>query len=379
MANPAPPTSCVGESGVRSSGCCSSSACSSRSSLSNSAVGDDRRVPDVVAELVVAHLVGELLPLRGAGRRRRDRLRCRGCSAHPGRLSERDRHSGSDAGPAGSIRKPGRHADDRSQANLDAMPHPIMFRDDDFGLAEAAQASRWASRRRSRRSRTAGRCSARRRCSSMYGGSAKTDQRGEYVQYPYSILVKVDECDRKALEQDSRFFYPGLHGPVGLAGPGLHGDAEGRLGRGPRTRRRVVPVGRAEETHQAARRSLTRHAAAMVRSEAMSFASPFPDVEIPTASVYDYLFGDIDDADADRVALVDAKSGSRDQLPRDGRAHRRVRRCAGRPRHRRRRRRRACWRRTVPRSRSPSTASCARAPRPPPSTRCSPPRTSPSS
>ena len=41
----------------------------------------------------------------------------------------------------------------------------------------------------------------------------------------------------------------------------------------------------------------------------MSFASPFPDVEIPAASVYDYLFGDIDDADADRIALVDAKSG----------------------------------------------------------------------
>ncbi len=41
----------------------------------------------------------------------------------------------------------------------------------------------------------------------------------------------------------------------------------------------------------------------------MSFASPFPDVEIPNASVYEYLFGNIDDADADRVALVDAKTG----------------------------------------------------------------------
>jgi len=41
----------------------------------------------------------------------------------------------------------------------------------------------------------------------------------------------------------------------------------------------------------------------------MSFASPFPDVEIPAASVYDFLFGNIDDADADRIALVDAKTG----------------------------------------------------------------------
>jgi acyl-CoA synthetase (AMP-forming)/AMP-acid ligase II len=42
----------------------------------------------------------------------------------------------------------------------------------------------------------------------------------------------------------------------------------------------------------------------------MSFASPFPQVQIPTTSVYDYLFGDLDEADADRVALVDAASGT---------------------------------------------------------------------
>src|SRR5689334_24530590 len=41
----------------------------------------------------------------------------------------------------------------------------------------------------------------------------------------------------------------------------------------------------------------------------MSFASPFPEVDIPSTSVYDFLFGEIDDADLDRVALVDAKSG----------------------------------------------------------------------
>ena len=72
----------------------------------------------------------------------------------------------------------------------------------------------------------------------------------------------------------------------------------------------------------------------------MSFASPFPQVHIPTTSLYDYLFGDLDDADADRVALVDAKTGAettyRDMIA----AHRRVRRRARCPRHRRRRRRR---------------------------------------
>jgi len=41
----------------------------------------------------------------------------------------------------------------------------------------------------------------------------------------------------------------------------------------------------------------------------MSFASPFPEVEIPSTGVYDFLFAGIDDAHLDRVALVDAKSG----------------------------------------------------------------------
>ena len=42
----------------------------------------------------------------------------------------------------------------------------------------------------------------------------------------------------------------------------------------------------------------------------MSFASPFPDVDIPSVSVYDYLFGNLDAADGERVALVDAKQGT---------------------------------------------------------------------
>src|ERR1700712_1951317 len=42
----------------------------------------------------------------------------------------------------------------------------------------------------------------------------------------------------------------------------------------------------------------------------MSFSSPFPQVHIPTGSLYDYLFGDLAEDDADRIALVDAKSGA---------------------------------------------------------------------
>ena len=41
----------------------------------------------------------------------------------------------------------------------------------------------------------------------------------------------------------------------------------------------------------------------------MSFWSPFPDVVIPDVSVHEYLFGDLDKADEDRVALVDVANG----------------------------------------------------------------------
>jgi acyl-CoA synthetase (AMP-forming)/AMP-acid ligase II len=43
----------------------------------------------------------------------------------------------------------------------------------------------------------------------------------------------------------------------------------------------------------------------------MSFASPLPPVHIPDVSLFDYLFGDLDEADLDRVAFIDAPSGTR--------------------------------------------------------------------
>ena len=52
----------------------------------------------------------------------------------------------------------------------------------------------------------------------MYGGSVKGDKKGEYLAHPHSILVKVDDSDRRALEQDSRFFYPAYMGPFGWLG-----------------------------------------------------------------------------------------------------------------------------------------------------------------
>jgi acyl-CoA synthetase (AMP-forming)/AMP-acid ligase II len=43
----------------------------------------------------------------------------------------------------------------------------------------------------------------------------------------------------------------------------------------------------------------------------MSFASPLPPVTIPDISLYDYIFGGLEEADLDRVAFIDAPTGTR--------------------------------------------------------------------
>ncbi|MEN4479261.1 MmcQ/YjbR family DNA-binding protein [Mycolicibacterium cosmeticum] len=95
------------------------------------------------------------------------------------------------------------------------MPHPVMFSDDDFGLAEvraialdfpeAFEKVSW------------GRpvfCAPK--MFAMFGGNVKGAT--GMVAYPSSLLVKVDESDRRALEQDRRFFFPAYMGPFGWLG-----------------------------------------------------------------------------------------------------------------------------------------------------------------
>ncbi|EKF24278.1 hypothetical protein C731_1654 [Mycolicibacterium hassiacum DSM 44199] len=97
------------------------------------------------------------------------------------------------------------------------MPHPVMFSDDDFGLAEvrgialgfpgAFEKVSW------------GRpvfCASK--MFAIYGGSAKVADSREHRQFPHSVLVKVEESDRRALEQDSRFYFPAYPGPFGWLG-----------------------------------------------------------------------------------------------------------------------------------------------------------------
>lgn len=98
------------------------------------------------------------------------------------------------------------------------MPHPVMFRDDDPGLGQVRRIALGYPEAYEKVShgRPAFFVS---KMFVMYGGSVKPARKGdEYTQYPHSILVKVDESDRRALEQDRRFFHPAYLGPSGWLG-----------------------------------------------------------------------------------------------------------------------------------------------------------------
>jgi predicted DNA-binding protein (MmcQ/YjbR family) len=90
-----------------------------------------------------------------------------------------------------------------------------MFSDDDFGLAEireialafptAFEKVSW------------GRpvfCAPK--MFAMFGGNVKGEN--GMIPYPSSLLIKVDDSDRRALEADSRFFFPAYMGPFGWLG-----------------------------------------------------------------------------------------------------------------------------------------------------------------
>lgn len=97
------------------------------------------------------------------------------------------------------------------------MPHPIMFRDDDPVLAQVRTValSFPGAYEKVSHGRPAFFVT---KMFVMYGGSVKPATSGEYLQYPQSIIVKVDETDRQALQQDARFFHPAYLGPSGWLG-----------------------------------------------------------------------------------------------------------------------------------------------------------------
>jgi hypothetical protein len=98
------------------------------------------------------------------------------------------------------------------------MPHPIMFADDDPLLAQVRTIALGFpdSFEKVSHGRPAFFVS---KMFVMYGGSVKPETKGgDYLQYARSIVVKVDESDRRALQADNRFFYPAYLGPAGWLG-----------------------------------------------------------------------------------------------------------------------------------------------------------------
>jgi predicted DNA-binding protein (MmcQ/YjbR family) len=101
------------------------------------------------------------------------------------------------------------------------MPHPIMFRDDDPVLVKVRKialgfpdAFEKVSHGRPAFFVT--------KMFVMYGGSVKPATKGaDYLQYPQSIMVKLEESERRALEQDRRIFFPAYLGPSGWLGLNL--------------------------------------------------------------------------------------------------------------------------------------------------------------
>ena len=90
-----------------------------------------------------------------------------------------------------------------------------MFSDDDFGLAEAR--SRALDFPGAFEKIAWGRpvfCATK--MFAIYGGNLKSP--AGMVPYPYSLLVKVEESERRALGQDARFYFPAYLGPFGWLG-----------------------------------------------------------------------------------------------------------------------------------------------------------------
>lgn len=107
------------------------------------------------------------------------------------------------------------------------MAHPVMFTDDDPGLAELraiALALPGAEEKVSH-----GRPTFRaKKIFAAFGGSEKLSP-GNHRQVPSALIFTPDAADLPAIDQDPRFFVPAYYGPYGgraidLAAPDVDWD-----------------------------------------------------------------------------------------------------------------------------------------------------------
>jgi hypothetical protein len=99
---------------------------------------------------------------------------------------------------------------------VDAMGHPIMFDDADPILAKLRTIALAFPETIEKISHGRPTFSAP-KMFAIYGGSRKNPD-GPHTRYDHALLIKVDDSERQALQQDPRFFYPAYLGPYGWLG-----------------------------------------------------------------------------------------------------------------------------------------------------------------
>jgi hypothetical protein len=93
------------------------------------------------------------------------------------------------------------------------MAHPVMFSDDDPGLAELREIALTLPGAKERISH--GRPTFRAgKIFAAFGGSEKLSP-GNHRQVPSALIFMPDPVDRPAIDQDDRFFVPAYYGPYG--------------------------------------------------------------------------------------------------------------------------------------------------------------------
>jgi predicted DNA-binding protein (MmcQ/YjbR family) len=96
------------------------------------------------------------------------------------------------------------------------MSHPIMFDDADPVLAKLRTIALAFPEAIEKISHGRPTFSAP-KMFAIYGGSQKNPS-GPMIRYDHALLIKVDDSEREALQQDPRFFYPAYLGPYGWLG-----------------------------------------------------------------------------------------------------------------------------------------------------------------
>ena len=96
------------------------------------------------------------------------------------------------------------------------MPHPIMFDDEDPFLARVREIALAFPEATEKISHGRPTFSAP-KMFAVYGGSRRNPD-GPMLRYAHALLIKVDDSERPALQQDPRFFHPAYLGPFGWLG-----------------------------------------------------------------------------------------------------------------------------------------------------------------